>query len=76
MVNVDVARGMLELVSEISERLETTTMIAEHKIKGVLDIVNRDYVLDKGRIVFTGTLNAVRSSDILTHMFLNKSGAS
>ena len=51
----NVAKEVLERVSEISERLKTTIMIVEHNIKGVLDIVDRAYVLDKGRVVFTGT---------------------
>ncbi len=69
-------KEVFEKVSEISDELKTTIMIVEHNIKGVLDIVNRAYVLDKGRIVFTGTPNAIRDSDILTHVFLGKSGAS
>ncbi len=71
-----VVKEVFDKVSEISEQLKTTIMIVEHNIKGVLDIVDRAYVLDKGRIVFTGTPNAIRSSDILTHVFLGKSGAS
>ena len=42
----------------------------------VLDIVDRAYVLDKGRVAFTGTPHAIRETDILTHVFLGKSGAS
>lgn len=70
-----VVKEVFEKVSEISEQLRTTIMIVEHNIKGVLEIVDRAYVLDKGRVVFTGTPNAIRDSDILTHVFLGKSGS-
>ena len=42
----------------------------EHNIKGVLNIVDRAYVLDKGRVVFEGTPESVRETDILTQVFL------
>ena len=75
-MGVGVVRESFRIVSEISERLKTTIMIVEHNIKGVLDIVDRAYVLDKGRIVFTGTPHSIRKTDILTQIFLGKSGAS
>ena len=71
-----VVKEVFERVSEISETLKTTIMIVEHNIKGVLDIVDRAYVLDKGRIAFTGAPDSIRASDILTQVFLGKSGAS
>ena len=39
-------------------------------------IVDRAYVLDKGRVVFTGTPDSIRETDILTQVFLGKSDAS
>jgi branched-chain amino acid transport system ATP-binding protein len=71
-----VVKEVFDRIAEISETLETTIMIVEHNIKGVLDIVDRAYVLDKGRIAFTGTPHAIRSSNILAEVFLGKSGAS
>ncbi len=71
-----VVKEVFERISEISERLHTTIMIVEHNIKGVLDIVDRAYVLDKGRIAFTGSPHDIRASNILTQVFLGKSGAS
>ena len=47
-------------------------MVVEHNIKGVLDIVDRAYVLDMGRVVFEGTPDRVRETDILTEVFLGK----
>ena len=75
-MSVGVVRMSFRIVSDISERLKTTIVIVEHNIKGVLDIVDRAYVLDKGRVVFTGTPHSIRETDILTQVFLGKSGAS
>ena len=47
-------------------------MIVEHNIKGVLDIVDRAYVLDKGRVVHEGTPQSIRETNILTDVFLGR----
>ena len=65
-----IVKEVFEKVSEISERLGTTILVVEHNIKGVLDIVDRAYVLDKGRVVHDGTPQTVRDTDILTRVFL------
>ena len=65
-----VVKEVFQKVSEISEKLGTTIFVVEHNIKGVLDIVNRAYVLDKGRVVHDGTPQSVRDTDILTKVFL------
>ena len=67
-----VVKEVFQKVLEISQRLSTTIFVVEHNIKGVLDIVNRAYVLDKGRVVHDGTPASVRESDILTQVFLGK----
>ena len=63
---------VFEKVREISERLNTTIMVVEHNIKGVLDIVDRGYVLDKGRVVHEGTPQSIRDTNILTDVFLGR----
>ena len=65
-----VVKEVFQKVAEISDRLNTTILVVEHNIKGVLDIVDRAYVLDKGRVVHDGTPQSVRDSDILTQVFL------
>ncbi len=70
-----VVKEVFEKVSEISDRLGTTIFVVEHNIKGVLDIVERAYVLDKGRVVHSGTPESVRDTDILTQVFLGKVNA-
>ena len=61
---------VFQKVAEISERLNTTILVVEHNIKGVLDIVDRAYVLDKGRVAHEGTPESVRDTDVLTRVFL------
>ena len=69
-----IVKEVFQKVSEISDRLGTTIMVVEHNINGVLGIVNRGYVLDKGRVVFEGTPYDIRESDILTQVFLGAVG--
>ena len=65
-----IVKEVFEKVAEISHRLNTTIMVVEHNIKGVLDIVDRAYVLDKGAVVHNGTPQSIRETDILTQVFL------
>ena len=61
---------VFQKVAEISQRLNTTIMVVEHNIKGVLNIVHRAYILDKGAVVHHGTPQSIRETDILTQVFL------
>ena len=61
---------VFQKVAEISHRLNTTIMVVEHNIKGVLNIVDRAYILDKGAVVHNGTPQSIRDTDILTQVFL------
>ncbi len=70
-----VVKEVFQKVSEISDRLGTTIFVVEHNIKGVLDIVDRAYVLDKGRVVHNGTPQSVRETNILTEVFLGRVNA-
>ena len=70
-----VVKEVFQKVSEISERLSTTILVVEHNIKGVLDIVDRAYVLDLGRVVHDGTPQSVQETDILTQVFLGRVNA-
>ena len=65
-----VVKEVFQKVAEISERLQTTIFVVEHNIKGVLDIVDRAYVLNMGRVVHSGTPQSVQETDILTQVFL------
>jgi branched-chain amino acid transport system ATP-binding protein len=65
-----IVKEVFEKIAEISDQLDTTIMVVEHNIKGVLDIVDRAYVLDKGEVVHNGTPDSIRETDILTQVFL------
>ena len=69
-----IVKEVFQKVSEISDLLGTTIMVVEHNIRGVLGIADRGYVLDKGRVVFNGTPDDIRDSDILTRVFLGVVG--
>ncbi|MDE2940570.1 MAG: ABC transporter ATP-binding protein [Chloroflexota bacterium] len=67
-----VVKEVFEKVHEINERLRTTIFVVEHNIKGVLDIASRAYILDKGRLVHSGTPQSVQDTSILTDVFLGR----
>ena len=67
-----IVKEVFEKVSEISQVLNTTIMVVEHNIKGILDIADRAYVLNQGRIAHDGTPETVRETDILTDVFLGR----
>ena len=69
-----IVKEVFEKVHEINEKLHTTIFVVEHNIKGVLDIASRAYVLDKGRLVHSGTPQSVQETNILTDVFLGRLG--
>jgi branched-chain amino acid transport system ATP-binding protein len=69
-----VVKELFEKVHEINERLNTTIVVVEHNIKGVLDIASRAYILDKGRLVHSGTPQSVQDTSILSDVFLGQLG--
>ena len=67
-----IVKEVFQKVAEIHERLGTAIIVVEHNIKGVLDIADRAYVLDKGRVAHDGTPESVRETDVLTQVFLGR----
>ena len=67
-----IVKEVFEKVSEISQVLRTTILVVEHNIKGILDIADRAYVLNNGRVAHAGTPQTVQETDILTDVFLGK----
>ena len=63
---------LFEKVAEINDRLKMTIFVVEHNIKGILDIANRAYILNNGRVAHDGTPRTVRETDILTDVFLGR----
>ncbi len=67
-----VVKEVFAKIKEISERHKTAIMIVEHNIKSLLEITNRGYVLDKGKIAAADTSQNLMHSDILEKVFLGK----
>ena len=67
-----IVNEVFEKVSEISQVLRTTILVVEHNIKGILDIADRAYVLNNGRVAHAGTPQTVQETDVLTDVFLGR----
>lgn len=67
-----IVKELFQKIAEISRELKTTIMVVEHNIKGMLDIADRAYVLNHGRIAHDGTPRTIEETDILTDVFLGK----
>lgn len=67
-----VIKDIFEKIKEINETRKTAILIVEHNLKSLLPIVDRAYVLDKGKVVHEGTGKEVIESDILEKVFLGK----
>ncbi len=67
-----IVREVFEKISEISRVMQTTIMVVEHNIKGILDIADRAYVLNHGRVAHDGTPQSIHETDILTDVFLGR----
>ena len=46
-----VVKEVFERIKEINEKRKTAIMVVEHNIKSLLEVAQRAYVLDKGRVV-------------------------
>ncbi len=63
-------KEVFEKIAEINEKRKTTILVVEHNIKSILDIANRGYVLDKGRVASEGSCEVIKNSEILGQVFL------
>lgn len=61
-------------IKEINESKGTSVMVVEHNLKSLLGIVDRAYVLDKGKVVAEETAEGLRGSAILERVFMGKLG--
>ena len=71
LANLDPLSGKyaIELIDELHEKGEITTIIIEHRLEDVLHRkVDRIIVVDKGRIVADGTPDNILKGNILTEM--------
>ncbi len=67
-----IVKEIFEKIKEINERHNTAIMIVEHNIKSLLSVVDRAYILDKGRVVTEGPGDKVLHGDIFERVFLGK----
>ena len=56
----------------INEKRKTAIFIVEHNLQSLFQIIDRAYVLDKGRIAMHDTPENLQKSDILERVFLGK----
>lgn len=68
-----IVKEVFAQIKEISIRHKIAIMIVEHNLKSLLEIVDRAYVLDKGKVVAADSGRAIINSDILEKVFLGKS---
>jgi len=57
-------------IKEINEKHKTAILIVEHNIKSLLDIATRAYLLDKGKIVFSGSAKDIVGEETISKFFL------
>ena len=57
-------------IKEINERRKMAVVIVEHNLKSLLGIVDRAYVLDKGRVVIEDTAEHLAATNDLEKVFL------
>ncbi len=67
-----IVKEVFAKIKEINEKHKTTIMVVEHNIKSLLNIADRAYVLDKGKIVTEDTSKKLLESDILEKVFMGK----
>ena len=64
-----VVKEVFAKIKEINEKHKTAIMVVEHNIKSLLEICDRAYVLDKGKVVFCGSADKLHESGILEKVF-------
>jgi branched-chain amino acid transport system ATP-binding protein len=70
-----IVKEVFEKIKEINKKYKTAIMIVEHNIKSVLDVANRAYILDKGKVVWADGADKLKNSDILEKVFTGKFSA-
>lgn len=67
-------RGLDELLITLNETLGMTMVVVTHELESIRRIAHRVTFLDRGRVLFTGTLDEALSSDIeqIAEFFLKR----
>jgi branched-chain amino acid transport system ATP-binding protein len=59
-------------IAQINADRRTAIMIVEHNLTSLLEIADRAYLLDKGKVVATDTARRLIESDVLERVFMGK----
>ncbi len=65
-----VVREVFHKIKEINERHGTAIFVVEHNLKSLFEIVDRAYILDKGKVVYDGDISRLQKTDLLERVFL------
>lgn len=65
-----IVKEVFSKIREINERRKMSIMIVEHNLKSLLEITNRAYVLDKGKIYAEGRPQELLAKGVLEKAFL------
>ena len=58
-------------IKEINEKHKVAIMVVEHNIKSLLNIAHRAYLLDKGKVIFSGNAKDIIGEKAIQKFFLN-----
>jgi branched-chain amino acid transport system ATP-binding protein len=64
-----VVTEVFEKIKEINEKRKIAVVVVEHNLKSLMMIASRAYVMDKGKVAFSGSAKEVIESDILKTIF-------
>lgn len=68
-----VVKEVFAFVKDINQKRKTAILVVEHNIKSLLEIADRGYILDKGKVVAEGNPKELVSKGILERVFTGKS---
>jgi len=66
-----IVKEVFKKIKEINQKNKTAIMIVEHNLQSILEIVDRAYVLDKGRVAVEDIPKNILNSHILEKVFLS-----
>jgi branched-chain amino acid transport system ATP-binding protein len=67
-----VVREVFDFVKGINEKRGTAVMVVEHNLKSLLEIADRGYILDKGRVVAEGQPKKLVEDGTLERVFTGR----
>lgn len=67
-----IVKEVFATIKLINEQQKASIMVVEHNLKSLFEIVDRAYVLDKGRVVAHDSGKKIIESDVLERVFLGK----